>query len=116
MRKPSQQKSANRNTTTQHAGEAPLLADGAEEEVRVRIGQIAQLLLPLPEPGAEEPARSDPDERLIDLEARLGGRVAGIEEGQHPGKAILGVADLVEHQDHRQPAQQDEVTDAWPPT
>ena len=58
MRKPSQQNSENSATTTQHAEESPLLADGAEQKIGVGVGQVAQLLLPLAEPDAEESAPS----------------------------------------------------------
>ena len=87
IRKPSQQNSANSEDHDQHAEESPLLADRAEQEIGVGVRQIAELLLALPEAGAEEPARADPDERLVDLEAGLGGGVARIEEGQHAAPA-----------------------------
>ena len=58
----------------EHADESPLLADGAEEEIGVRVRQIAELLLSLAEAGAEQAARADADERLMDLEAGLGRR------------------------------------------
>ena len=46
----------------QHSQEAPLLTDGAEEKVGVRVRQIAQLLLPFPEadPEAACPSRCPP--------------------------------------------------------
>ena len=69
IRNPSQQNRANSEHDDEHADEAPLLADGAEEEVGVGVRQVAELLLALPEAGAEEAARADPDERLMDLEA-----------------------------------------------
>ena len=111
IRNPSQQNSANRKTTTQHADESPFLADGAEQEIGVGVRQIAELLLSLAEAGAEQPARADADERLVDLEAAFGRRVARIEEGEHPGQAVLRVPDLVKDQDHRHAAEQDEVAD-----
>ena len=69
IRNPSQQNSANSEHDDEHADESPLLADRAEEEVGVGVRQIAELLLALAEAGAEQSARADPDERLIDLEA-----------------------------------------------
>src|SRR3989454_12495058 len=43
-----------------HADESPLLADGRENEIRVRVREVAELLLSLPQPYAEQPARPDP--------------------------------------------------------
>ena len=50
--------------------DAELLADDREDEVGVRVGQEAPLCLPAAEPGAEEVARPEPDQRLDDLVAR----------------------------------------------
>src|SRR3954465_6919368 len=50
-------------------GHAELLPDDGEDEVRVRLGQVEDLLHRLPEPDPEEPARAERDLSLHGLEA-----------------------------------------------
>src|SRR5262245_12740240 len=57
------------------ADEAPFLADRAEQEVRIGVGQIAQLLLALPESRAEDAARAESHQRLVDLKAGIAASV-----------------------------------------
>src|SRR5829696_4513255 len=89
----------------------PFLTDGAEEEVRVRVREISELLLAFSKADPEQLARTDPDQRLIDLKTGFRGGVAGIQEGQHAGETILHVADLMEHQNHPDAGDQAEVAD-----
>ena len=68
--------------------DAELLADDREDEVGVRVGQEAPLRLPAAEAGADEVARSQPDERLHDLVARARAVGRWIHERQQPGPAV----------------------------
>src|SRR2546426_1208391 len=52
---------AEQHEDREHAEEAPLLADGRKDEVRVCVGQVAELLLALSQPDPEEPAGPDAD-------------------------------------------------------
>src|SRR6185503_16473797 len=83
-----------------HTDESPLLANGAEEKIRVRVGEVPELLLAFSKADPEQLARANPDQRLVDLKAGFGRCVARIEEGQHTGKTILDVANLMEDQNH----------------
>ena len=84
IRNPSQQNTPNSSTHQQQPQEPPLLPDGAEDEVGVGVGQIAEFLLALSEADAEDAARSDADERLMDLARGLG----AIEEFVEPISAV----------------------------
>ena len=96
----------------EHAEEAELFTDRGEDEVGVRIGEIAELLLALAEPDAEQLSRAEPDERLSDLPARfLGGR-PGVQERQHACHAVLRGGDGAEQQRQRSGADEEEVADA----
>src|SRR5206468_4253071 len=55
----------------QHPEEAPLLSNRRENEIGVRIRQVAELLLALAEARAEELARPDTGERLLHLPRRF---------------------------------------------
>src|SRR6266487_141617 len=50
------------------AAAAELLADDREDHVRVRLGQVVDLLDPLAETASEDPAGAEPDQRLHRLE------------------------------------------------
>src|SRR6266704_5308033 len=71
---------AEQHEDREHAEEAPLLADGRKDEVRVCVGQVAELLLALSEPDPEEPAGPDADERLVHLPGGLGRGAPRIEK------------------------------------
>ena len=68
-----------------------LLADDREDEVVVRVGQIAPLGPALPEPDAEQPAVGQRVQRLLGLEAGLE-RVDALrgEERGDPGQPVVG--------------------------
>src|ERR1041384_1737667 len=55
----------------EHAEEAPLLSNRRENEIGVRIRQVAELLLALAESGAEQLAGPDSGERLLHLPRRF---------------------------------------------
>ena len=110
IRNPSQRKTPKSSTTSTHAQESPLLADRAEQEVGVGVGQ-EELLLALAETHPEEPARSDADQRLVDLHPCRVGAVAGIEEGRDPRHPVLRRLDLLVDQEQPAEPEQDEVPD-----
>src|SRR5438876_12415435 len=55
----------------EHAEEAPLLANRREDEIGVRVRQVAELLLALSESGAEQLPCPDARERLLHLPGRF---------------------------------------------
>src|SRR5688500_3042205 len=60
--------------------ETPLLTDSAEEEVGIGVRQIAELLLAFSETNAEQPTRSNPHERLVDLKAGVRDGISRVHE------------------------------------
>ena len=111
MRKPSQMKRPNPTASTQHADEAPLLADRGEDEIGVGVRQVAELLLALADPHAEQPPRADADERLVHLPGRLGGRAARIQEREHARQPVLRGGHRAEHERGGPDGEQQEVAD-----
>src|SRR2546421_3043660 len=61
--------------------EPELLADHGEDHVRVRLGEVVDLVDPLPEAAAEDAAGADADLRLHVLEPGAERVLPGIEEG-----------------------------------
>ena len=114
MRKPSQQNRAKRDNHDADTDESPLLTDGAEEKIRVRVRKVPELLLAFSKADAEQLARANSDQRLMDLKAGFRRCVAGIEEGQHPGETILDVANLMKDQNHPPHRHQTEMADLGP--
>ena len=66
----------------ERADQAELLGDDGEDHVRVRLGEVEDLLDAVAEPGPEEPARSDPDHRLDRLVAGALRVAPGVEEAK----------------------------------
>ena len=112
MRKPSSPYAAKAIVIAGEPEEAPLLADVAGDEVAVRKRQEAVLLPPLPEADAEQPARADGDERLLELVVHLRRRAARIEERREAQHRVLHLLDLVPEHGDREREQRDEVRDA----
>src|SRR3954454_2890293 len=81
--------------------EAPLFPDRAEQEIRVGVGEIPQLLLALAEAHTEQLTRPDADQRLMNLEPGLRRGSARVQEGYQASQSILHIMDLVK--DHQQP-------------
>ena len=71
-----------------HADDAQLLADHREDEVRVGLGQVEDLLHRLARAQAEQPARTQRDLPLHRLEARVGGMRPGVQERRQPRAAV----------------------------
>src|SRR5437660_12826563 len=94
--KPEPHERAEQREDDEYADEPPLLADRRKDEIRVRVGEIAELLLPLPQAHTEQPPRSDADERLLHLPGRLLRPRARRQKGQHPRDAVLRRADPAE--------------------
>src|SRR3954452_9825225 len=69
-------------------GHAEFLPDDGEDEVRMRLGQVEDLLDRLPEPDAEEPARAERDLSLHRLEAGAARVAPRVDEGREPRDAI----------------------------
>src|SRR2546422_604463 len=91
--------------------EPPLLADRREDEIGVGVREVAQLLLPLPQPHAEQPPRADSHERLVHLPGRFGGRAARSQEGEHPGDPVLRARHRTEGERRAHDAEYEEVSD-----
>ena len=60
---PAQAIAANPATTSERAEQPELLADDREDQVGVRLGQVAELLHALAEPDAGQPARAEAHRR-----------------------------------------------------
>src|SRR5438128_2564416 len=102
---------AEQDEDPEDAQEAPLLTDGREDEIGVGVREVAELLLSLSQPHAEQPPGADPDERLVDLPRRLGRRAARIQERDHASEPVLRARDgAEEHRRGRQP-EREEVPD-----
>src|SRR5712691_6922371 len=70
------------------AEEPELLADGREDHVRVRLGEIEDLDDAVADADAQRPARAQPDHRLDDLEACPLRIVPGIEEAEQARASV----------------------------
>src|SRR5467141_2373573 len=73
----------------EHAEETPFLSDRREDEIGVRVRQVAELLLALSESRTEELPRPDAGERLLHLPRGFLRRSAGVQERQHARDSIL---------------------------
>src|SRR5712692_4428603 len=98
----------------EHAEEAPLLANGRENEIGVRVWQVAELLLALSESGAEQLPRPDTGERLLYLPRGFLGCRAGVQECQHPRDSVLRGGDGTEQQRSRSDTEGEEMPNAGP--
>src|SRR5205807_6960894 len=61
--KPEPHERAEQREDDEYADEPPLLADRRKDEIRVRVGELAELLLPLPQAHTEQPPRPAAAER-----------------------------------------------------
>src|SRR5207244_4058562 len=84
---------AEQDEDPEDAQEAPLLTDGREDEIGVGVREVAELLLSLSQPHAEQPPGADPDERLVDLPRRIGPRAARIQERDHASEPVWRAGD-----------------------
>ena len=96
----------------EHADKPPLLTDRRENEIRVRVRQIAELLLALPDSHTQQLPRPDPGERLLDLPRGFVGRRAGIQEREDPRDPVLRGGDGAEQQRACRRSEHEEVADA----
>src|SRR2546429_1976037 len=103
---------AEQHDEREHAEKAPLLADRRENEVGIGVGQVAELLLPLAQSDAEQAPRAHPDERLVHLPRRLGGRAPGVQERDDAGETVLRARHRAEQDGCCYDGNREEVADA----
>src|SRR5438067_1104490 len=96
----------------ENADEAPLLADRTEDEIRVGIRQIPELLLPVPQAHAEQPSRADADERLVHLPRRFRRRAPRTEKRDHPGQPVSRAGHGSKEERRGHDAEYEEMADA----
>src|SRR5438034_7039870 len=96
----------------EHAEEAPFLSDRREDEIGVRVREVAELLLALSESGAEQLPRPDPGERLLHLPGRFLRRGTRVQKCQHPRYPVLRGRDGAEEERRRGDTECEEMPDA----
>src|SRR3989449_2887087 len=81
-------------------------------EVGIGVRQVAELLLPLAQSDAEQAPRTHPDERLVHLPRRLGGRAPGVQERDDAGETVLRARHRAEQDGCCHDGHREEVADA----
>ena len=114
IRMPRHRRSPKRATVTDRADEPELLAEDREDEVRVRLGEVEELLLRLPESSPQKPPAAEREVGLDDLEPGPPRVRPGVEEREDPPEAVGRHPDG--HDDDRdgQGADQPEVCEPRP--